>query len=252
MSTAKWRPQRSSHLEQPHPFHSHSLATAAAASRSTNALLQSHQPFHFTRHHTSSSFTSKLRPFTNRPLLVVLTLVLLLATSSSAQQSCTDSAGCFPPIGNLAIARTIVTNSSCMEGELLCPLFLLTPCQLCAANSSQNLNDGNNGTFWASQIGPEVKEVGLRLDFERPVHFQDMTMVWMSVRPIAMTLERSCDYGETWSVYRYYALNCPFYFNVPDTHISSATPPFTSTAPICTSVQSELFSFSFSDALVSN
>ncbi len=201
-------------------------------------------------HQCSNSSSHRLRPLSH-PLVVACILVVLVG-SSLAQQTCTNNAGCFPPTGNLAIGRAVITNSTCLEGDLLCPLFLATPCTACSANSSQNLNDGNNDTFWASQVGPEVREVALRLDFENPVHFQDMTMVWMSVRPVSMTLERSCDFGETWNVYRYYSLNCPFYFNMADTFISSATPTFTSTAPICTSVQSELFMFDFSDALVSS
>jgi len=211
------------------------------------SLHRSHK-LNFSKRHAFAA-TTLSRPLLIPSVFIALILGLLLATCS-AQQACTDAEGCFPPIGNLAVGRTIFTNSSCTEGELLCPLFLVMPCTLCTANSSYFLNDGNNSTFWASQVGPGVKEVALRLDFERPVLFQDSTLVWMSVRPIAMTLERSCDFGATWSVYRYYSLDCDFYFNMPDTHISSATPTLSSTTPICTSVQSELFRFDFSDALV--
>jgi hypothetical protein len=66
-----------------------------------------------------------------------------------------------------------------------------------------------------------------------------------------MTLERSCDYGLTWSAYRYYAVNCPLAFMMADTPIGFGAGPVNGTSPICTSSQSELFSFDFTDALVS-
>ena len=75
-------------------------------------------------------------------------------------------------------------------------------------------------------------------------------MVWQAIRPVAMTLERSCDYGETWSVYRYYAVDCALSFMMEDTFVGFGVGPFSGTTPICTSSQSELFSFDFSDALV--
>lgn len=214
-------------LHRPHQQHLHQNRSTPHTSSHT----------HFQTHLSSSS-------------LALFALVLLFATASS-QQTCTDSAGCFPPIGNLALGRTIQTNSSCTENQLFCPLFLASPCSLCTANSSRNLNDNDNSTLWVSEIGPSVKEVSLMLVFERPVLFQGMTMVWQSVRPIAMALERSCDYGQTWSVYRYYALNCQVSFMMEDTFINDNTPPFNGTAAICTSVQSELFSFDFTDGLVS-
>lgn len=93
--------------------------------------------------------------------------------------------------------------------------------------------------------------MSLQLDFEGPVFFRDMTLVWQSVHPVAMVLERSCDYGETWSVYRYYALNCQVAFMLEDTFIDDNTPPFNGTAPICTSVQTEILLFSDTDSVVS-
>ena len=100
-------------------------------------------------------------------------------------------------------------------------------------------------------MGPGVQEVALRLDFEGPVLFRDTTLVWQSVRPVAMMLERSCDEGQTWLAYRYYAVDCALFFMMEDTFVGSGTPPFSGTTPVCTSAQTELFSFGFTDAVVS-
>lgn len=214
-----------------------------------------HQPMHQSQQHTSTksltllSKSLKLHPLSTISLLV---LVLTSINAASAQGICTNSAGCYPPIGNLALGRTVLVNSTCTSDELFCPLFLFTDCAQCsAANSASSLNDNDNSTFWVSEIGPDVRKVGLRLDFEAPVFFQGMTMVWQAIRPAAMTLERSCDNGETWSVYRYYAVDCALAFMMEDTFVGTGVGPFSGTTPICTSSQSELFSFGFSDALVS-
>lgn len=158
-------------------------------------------------------------------------------------------------MGNLARGRTVQVNSTCSENELFC-LLLSSPlqCAVCSPNdthSASSLNDNNNSTFWVSEIGPEVQEVALRLDFEAPVFFQDTTLVWQSIRPVAMTLERSCDYGQTWQVYRYYAVDCALAFMMEDVYVGVDSQPFNGTTPICTSVQTELFSFDFTHAVVS-
>ena len=88
----------------------------------------------------------------------------------------------------------------------------------------------------------------LQIDFEGPVLFQGMTMVWHSVRPRTMLLERSQDFGETWQVYRYYSSSCSNSFMLPDTAVTDSS-LFNTTAPICTSSQSQLLPFE--DGLVS-
>ena len=204
-------------------------------------------------HHSSSSPSLTFLPSLKIALTSTLLLLLLFLGSASAQ-NCTNSAGCYPPIGNLALGRIIQVNSTCSENDLFCPLFLNTDCEICSptnTHSAASLNDNNNSTFWVSEIGPNVQKVGFRLDFEAPVLFQDMTLVWQSVRPIAMTLERSCDDGETWLPYRYYALNCAASFMMNDTFVGDGIPPFNGTTPVCTSTQTELFSFGFTDAVVS-
>lgn len=219
-----------------------------------------HQCHHHHHHHHQSHINSSaLHHFSTVPSILLALLVLLISlvpSPATAQvQTCTNSAGCFPPTGNLALGRTIRVNSTCMQGQLFCTLLTFpSDCTVCSpedAHSASSLNDNDNSTFWVSEIGMGVQLVTLNLDFEGPVHFQDMTLVWQSVRPIAMTLERSCDYGETWSVYRYYAVNCAESFMVVDTYVAEGIQPFNGTTPVCTSVQTELFSIGFTNAVVS-
>ena len=186
-------------------------------------------------------------------ILVLLNFFVLCLETASAQQNCTNSLGCFPPIGNLALGRTIHASSTCMENDSFC-LFLGSECSVCSPDeehSARSINDNDNFTFWVSEIDPSSREVSLQLDFEGPVLFQGMAMVWESIRPSAMVLERSCDYGQTWSVYRYYALNCAAAFMMIDTYVGANILPFNGTTPVCTSVQTELFSFGVTDAVVS-
>lgn len=256
-------------FQLPHPVlttgHNGSRARRhqASTSHSTNHyagpnLHHCNQRMHQSQCHTSTkplpllSKSLKLLPLSTTSILTLLVIVLTLINAASAQGTCTNSAGCYPPIENLALGRTILVNSTCTPNELFCPLFLSTDCAPCsAANSASSLNDNDNSTFWVSEIGPNVRKVGLQIDFEAPVFFQGMTMVWQAVRPVAMTLERSCDNGETWFVYRYYAVDCALAFMMEDTFVATGVGPFSGTTPICTSSQSELFSFDFSDALVS-
>lgn len=233
--------------------HSSTPSPSPSSSSSPSPLPTPHH-HHRPRHHHQHTTL-----FTHPSLAsIVVALILILSLNGASGQQeptpCSLGGGCFPPIGNLALGRTIQVNSTCMARELLCPFFLLSSdCIQCSpegTNSASRLNDNDNSTFWVSEIGASTRQVALRLDFEGPVLFRDMTLVWQSVRPAAMTLERSCDYGETWSVYRYYALSCPLAFMMEDTYAGEGT-QFSGITPICTSVQSELFSFGFTDALVS-
>ena len=186
---------------------------------------------------------------------VILLFILLttLAGTCTAQTRCTDNSGCFPPLGNLALGRSINVSSTCGSNSEYCIFLSPGPdCFTCSpdsVNSPSSINDNNNDTSWYSEIGPGGVATSLRIDFEAPVLFQGMTMVWQSVRPRTMLLERSQDFGTTWQVYRYYSSSCSNSFMLPDT-IVTASSMFNTTAPICTSSQSQLLPFT--DGLVSH
>lgn len=251
--------------------HRHNIATALSTTREAQSLLSSHssrfpspphqnvpnrhlrclQKTHLRQNHKTNHFIPSSSYLDLK--LLFLVLISLLTCTASAQQTCTDSDACFPPVGNLAIGRSISVNSTCANNDLYCPFFLTSPCTQCSetVHSPSSLNDDNNATFWVSEIGRNTTQVALQLDFEGTVTFQDMTLVWQSVRPYVMTLERSCDFGETWSVYRYYALDCAVAFMMEHTDVGNGVPPFNGTTPVCTNSQTELFTFDFETSEVS-
>lgn len=173
-------------------------------------------------------------------LLLYILLPLLLSTAANGQLSCTNDAGCFPPTGNLALGRTVNASSTCTAGDelLIFGTDTVVVCDPGDTHSSTRINDNNNGTVWVSEIGVPDSIVTLQLDFEAPVLFNRMTMVWGSVRPRSMVLERSGDNGQTWQIYRYYSASCTSSFMLPDTPVIPGLSQFNSTDAICTSVES--------------
>lgn len=176
-------------------------------------------------------------------IIILLCVFLSLLGTCSAQTQCTGNSGCFPLIGNLATGRSINVSSTCGDGSEYCTFFSSGPCLTClpgSTNSPSSINDNNNNTAWYSAIGPESVTTTMQIDFEAPILFENMTIVWQSVRPRSMILERSQDFGATWQVYRYYSSSCPDSFMIPEIVVTDSS-VFNSTDPICTSAQSQLF-----------
>lgn len=175
--------------------------------------------------------------------LLLWTLLLILSLSSTCNGQCSNSEGCFPPVGNLALGRTVSTTSTCSSGSQFC-IFGSPDCFPCNPNTTHsisNINDNNNGTVWLSEIG-SISEpfVTLQLDFEAPILFERSVLVWQSARPQSMVLERSHDNGQTWIPYRYYSASCNSSFMLPNTPVAPDT-VLSSTEAICTSVESQQF-----------
>ena len=165
-------------------------------------------------------------------------LVLICSAPTLCSAQCSDSVGCFPPPGNLATGRTVHATSQCTDGDFFCIPDTSDCSNTCSStsNSPASINDGNTGTAWISSIGSgDSPNVTLRLDFQEPVLFEAMTMLWKSPRPQSMVLERSSDRGLTWEAYRYYSSSCVTVFGLDPPVIF---PGITGTEAICTQTES--------------
>ena len=69
-------------------------------------------------------------------------------------------------------------------------------------------------TWWQSAEG--VKEETLRLDLETEFLFTHLILVFRSLRPAAMVLERSQDHGRTWKTLRLFAGDCEGAFGLAE------------------------------------
>lgn len=170
--------------------------------------------------------------------LAIFALLLIIYPTVSHTQCSED---CIPPIGNLAIGRTVQTNSECSADDSFCIHGTLDCNNTCnpSIHSIASINDGNNGTAWISTVGPNGTQTTLQLDFEAPILFYSMNMLWKSTRPRSMVLERSSDNGSNWEAYRYYSSSCLNDFALmPQEAIPGVI--FNSTDAICTAGQSAI------------
>ncbi len=179
-------------------------------------------------------------------LTLALTIFIVLTSPSQCHSQCTVERGCFPQIGNLAIGRTVSTESTCTSDTEYC-VFLQSEndCLTCSpntTNSPSNINDNDEATVWISQIGPSSAPAVLQLNFESEILFESTSIVFDSVRPSTMVLEYSRDQAATWKVYRYYSTECVAMFGLSNTFVDDNT-MFNMLDPICTSVESLFFPF---------
>ncbi|MBN3299678.1 NET4 protein, partial [Amia calva] len=143
-----------------------------------------------------------------------------------------DSHACNPRMGNLALGRTVLTQSVCGHNatELFCSYSEAADgscrppkCGKCNAAQPQHahlpaaLADSSfrfPNTWWQSAEG--LQHETLQLDLETEFYFTHLILVFRSPRPAAMLLERSQDFGRTWKPYKYFATNCTETFGLRD------------------------------------
>ncbi|XP_077449964.1 netrin-4 isoform X1 [Stigmatopora argus] len=143
-----------------------------------------------------------------------------------------ESRACNPRMGNLALGRRVLTQSTCGNNgtEPYCAYAEPGPtcgggakCGKCnaalphlshLAGAMSDSSFRHPDTWWQSAEGAESETV--QLDLEAEFYFTHLIVVFRSPRPAAMTLERSQDFGRTWQTLQYYARNCSAAFGLQE------------------------------------
>lgn len=143
---------------------------------------------------------------------------------------------CYPPISNLLIGRNdrLSASSTCgtngAEQYYPSPGLRLPPKKWPVCHTTNETQDNTTNhriehvihkkiprTWWQSENGEEMVSIDLKL--EQKYRFKSLFITFSSVRPAAMLIERSSDFGRTWNVYRYFAKDCAAAFpDVPLMH----------------------------------
>ncbi|XP_019910938.2 netrin-4 isoform X2 [Esox lucius] len=162
--------------------------------------------------------------------MLAINWALILALMHCGTASRCVNHACSPPLGNLAVGRTLTTTLSgcCGNGSHLpCP----TPLQPCPKDlhpPAHMVDDPflHPDTWWASGVGAGQEEE-VRLDLETSFYLTHVVLLFRSPRPAAMAVERSRDFGRTWETLKLFADNCSRAFGLPD-DISQPGSPCTS------------------------
>ncbi|XP_035281911.1 netrin-4 [Anguilla anguilla] len=153
-----------------------------------------------------------------------------------------DGRACNPRMGNLALGRRVLTQSVCgyNSTEPYCSYPDATAAGApapaaaggsCAAPKCGKCNAAqphlahlaaamadssfrHPDTWWQSAEGAEVETV--QLDLEVEFYLTHLIVVFRSPRPAAMALERSRDFGRTWTPLGYFAANCTAAFGLEE------------------------------------
>ncbi|KAM7423282.1 hypothetical protein PAMA_011029 [Pampus argenteus] len=149
----------------------------------------------------------------HQTLVALSWLLALVVTQSGAVSRCVDRA-CSPPIGNLAVGRTLVTLSGCCGNSSLHNIA-------CPHPPAHMTDDpfSHPDTWWASSgagTALEEQQDEIRLDLETQFCLSHVVLVFSSPRPAAMAVERSADFGKTWEALKVFAHNCSMEFGLPD------------------------------------
>ncbi|XP_076828258.1 netrin-4 [Brachyhypopomus gauderio] len=135
---------------------------------------------------------------------------------------------CNPRMGNLAVGRRLRTDTQCgfSSPEYACNYddgSCVPSCEVCDPSVAEKAHPPTSmtdspfrrpPTWWQSALG--IANESLQLDLETEFYFTHLIIIFRSARPAAMELERSRDFGRTWSRLRLYARNCSSMFGVED------------------------------------
>ncbi|KAM4677068.1 laminin subunit beta-4 [Discoglossus pictus] len=160
-------------------------------------------------------------------ILQLTTILSVLLSLVGAQETC-QSGSCHPTIGDLVVGRSkqLTASSTCGQDEpqRYCIISYLEDDQKCFTCDSRHPYDDAypnshlienivttfepdwKRKWWQSENG--VDRVSIRLDLETLFQFSHLIITFKTFRPAAMLVERSRDFGKTWTVFKYFAQNC--------------------------------------------
>ncbi|XP_062842586.1 laminin subunit beta-3 isoform X2 [Trichomycterus rosablanca] len=157
--------------------------------------------------------------------------ITVLAGVCVAQQECWRGA-CYPPLGEILLGREgeLKATSTCgLNGiEVFCTPFGQGRMKCCPCDSRnpegrdahtiQNvLSSAGAERWWQSR--KDVNPVTIELDLKQLFHLDTLLLHFKGPRPDALIIERSSDFGQTWSPAIYMATDCTSTFP----HVSTAT-----------------------------
>ena len=153
-------------------------------------------------------------------LISSLAVVMIIWIQLTAAE-CPTSRGCFPSVGNIAFGRTAFANSTCGDpakafqtpGTGIDLIDICNASHAAKSHPANLVNDNNTATWW--QAEEYTFFVTVQLNFSFPMRLEKSTLTFRSFRPNRMILEKSSDYGLTWTAYQYYSPVC-LVFLIPD------------------------------------
>ena len=109
----------------------------------------------------------------------------------------------------------------------------------------QKSDSSNTDTWWQSVTWskyPEPLEVNITISFDKSYELQsDLSIRFQSSRPRSMILEKSTDFGQTWSTLQYYNKFCKMHY---DQGIASSVPSSGPDTVVCSQEYSNELPFS--------
>ena len=164
--------------------------------------------------------------------------------------------------GDLAVSRVFTSTSTCGTAgpeeycRLINPSNSSEECFTCDASNPANahgaefLSDMDSSslssrTWWQSSNA--VENVNLTLDLGSLFFFTHLIVTFRSPRPAALVIERSRDFGQTYTPYQYYSENCMRDFGLPDRSSIRSVEEV-----ICTSEYSSIQPFTNAEVSVCN
>ncbi|XP_061488032.1 laminin subunit beta-3 [Rhineura floridana] len=148
-------------------------------------------------------------------------LFVLASLHLRAAQSICSHGACYPPVQDLLIGRIhhLKASSTCglVQPETYCTPYgeWQMKCCRCDSRTPRTLNShrvenvlssAGHTRWWQSKN--DVNHVSVQLDLDERFQLDSILMDFRSPLPVGMVIERSNDFGKSWTIYQYLSTNC--------------------------------------------